>query len=224
MTLPKISSIWRRTSTWLDRSSFGSRSWMTRFWIRNLTSRNDSRTGAWLVSRPASWARRRSARRRGRQVGARARPARRPVPGGTRSSALDPLQEGHRLHPFSPRGAHYVPCSAPCEQRFLLGRLADCRRRAGLRSLADDGPGQSQDVLGDLRLPVGQEERYATVEGVDHAPAVADDRVVDLAADRVLDVRDADAERRVGAVEDQPDLARSRSRAARRPRGRGACS
>src|SRR6476646_4332457 len=24
---------------------------MTRFWIRNLTSRNDSRTGAWLVSR-----------------------------------------------------------------------------------------------------------------------------------------------------------------------------
>src|SRR3954447_10454928 len=24
---------------------------MTRFWMRNLTSRNDSRTGAWLVSR-----------------------------------------------------------------------------------------------------------------------------------------------------------------------------
>ena len=46
MTLPKISSIWRRTSTWLERSSLGSRSWMTRFWMRNLTSRNDSRTGA----------------------------------------------------------------------------------------------------------------------------------------------------------------------------------
>ncbi len=51
MTLPKISSIWRRTSTWLDRSSFGSRSWMTRLWIRNLTSRNDSRTGALLMRR-----------------------------------------------------------------------------------------------------------------------------------------------------------------------------
>jgi len=42
----KISSIWRRTSTWLARSSLGSRSWMTRDWIRNLTSRRDSRTGA----------------------------------------------------------------------------------------------------------------------------------------------------------------------------------
>ena len=52
-----------------------------------------------------------------------------------------------------------------------------------------------------------QEERYAPVQGVDHAPAVADDGVVDLPADRVLDVRDADAERRVGAVEDEPDLA-----------------
>ena len=52
MTRPKISSIWRRTSTWLDRSSLGSRSWITRFWIRNLTSRNDSRTGPW-VEQPA---------------------------------------------------------------------------------------------------------------------------------------------------------------------------
>ena len=51
MTRPKISSIWRRTSTWLDRSSFGSRSWITRFWIRNLTSRKDSRTGVWVISR-----------------------------------------------------------------------------------------------------------------------------------------------------------------------------
>ena len=51
MTLPKISSIWRRTSTWFDRSSLGSRSWMTRLWILNLTSRNDSRTGAWVIRR-----------------------------------------------------------------------------------------------------------------------------------------------------------------------------
>src|ERR671928_14360 len=108
MTLPKISSIWRRTSTWFDRSSFGSRSWMTRLWIRNLTSRNDSRTGPWVISR-CDWAE--------------------PPAGG-------------------PAGAPPPP---------------------------DD--------------------------------AVADDRVVDLPADRVLDVRDADAERRIGPVEDEADLA-----------------
>ena len=47
------------------------------------------------------------------------------------------------------------------------------------------------------------DERDAAVQGVDDAPTVADDRVVDLAADRVLDVRDADAERRIGPVEDR---------------------
>ena len=71
----------------------------------------------------------------------------------------------------------------------------------------DHRPGQTKDVLGDLRLPIGEEERYATVQGVDHASTVAHDRLVDLAADRVLDVRDADAERRIGAVEDEADLA-----------------
>ena len=38
---PKASSISRRTSTWLVRSSLGSRSEMTRCWMRNLASRND---------------------------------------------------------------------------------------------------------------------------------------------------------------------------------------
>ncbi len=47
----KISSIWRRTSTWLVRSSLGSRSEMTRCWMRYLVSRNDSRTGTWDIIR-----------------------------------------------------------------------------------------------------------------------------------------------------------------------------
>ena len=132
MTLPKISSIWRRTSTWLDRSSFGSRSWMTRFWIRNLTSRNDSRTGRLATSAaappavgggpPPAGAGRFGAGRAGRRASGAA----------TRSSALDPLQQGHRLHPFSPRRADSyatVARSAPCEQRLLLGGLAGRRRR-----------------------------------------------------------------------------------------------
>ena len=105
MTLPKISSIWRRTSTWLDRSSFGSRSWMTRFWMRNLTSRNDSRTGAWLVSLGEG--------RRGRRTpGATGRLE--PGAPGAASGPVDPgralsirFSRDIRLHPFSPRGAHY---------------------------------------------------------------------------------------------------------------------
>ena len=81
------------------------------------------------------------------------------------------------------------------------------RRRCVVDRFPDDGAGQAEDVLGHLGLPIGQEERHAAVERVDHAPAVADDRVVHLTPDRVLDVRDADAERRIGPVEDQSDLA-----------------
>ena len=71
---------------------------MTRFWIRNLTSRNDSLTGACDVSRGA----RRGAA--GRAAGCPGRgsghvgTARRRA--GAGSGAFDPLQEGHRLHPF----------------------------------------------------------------------------------------------------------------------------
>ena len=81
------------------------------------------------------------------------------------------------------------------------------RRWRAPEMLADDRGRQAEDVLRDLRLPVGEEERDAAVERVDHAPSIADDRVVDLPADRVLDVRDPDAERRIRAVEDEPDLA-----------------
>ena len=122
MTLPKISSIWRRTSTWLDRSSFGSRSWMTRFWIRNLTSRNDSRTGAWLVSRG-----RRQRRRRRRRCGRQVR-----TPGAAGAGARGPAGPGRALSirfsrdiaytPSRPEGPTVLSRSAPCEQRFLLGR------------------------------------------------------------------------------------------------------
>ena len=53
---PKASSISRRTSTWLARSSLGSRSEMTRCWMRNLASRNDSRSGTWASMRPVAMA------------------------------------------------------------------------------------------------------------------------------------------------------------------------
>src|SRR5207344_3102070 len=73
---------------------------------------------------------------------------------------------------LAPRGSLCL-CSAPCEQRFLLGRLL-ALVRAGLRSFPYDRSREAQDVLGDLRLTVRQEERYSTVEGVHHTPAVAD--------------------------------------------------
>ena len=74
---------------------------MTRFWIRNLTSRNDSRTGR--LGHQA---------RRGAAGGGAAGPPEspdRPGAGGAGvarrradagSSALDPLQQGHRINPF----------------------------------------------------------------------------------------------------------------------------
>ena len=227
MTLPKISSIWRRTSTWLERSSFGSRSWMTRLWIRNLTSRNDSRTGRGgqeALGRARGSAAPPGGRRaagRGRRGPAGAGVAG-PVPPGralsirfSRDIVPPPLQ--------APEGAFSSVRSPPCEER-LLRAPACAAPRLRSRRRPEERPGEAEDVLRDLGLAIADEERHAPVEGVDDAPAVADDRVVDLPADRVLDVRDADPERRVGPVEDQLASCPSGSRAARRPPGRGACS
>src|SRR5690606_28150710 len=100
------------------------------------------------------------------------------------------------------------PWSSPREDRLLRRRLATrVVWDVDLLALADHGRREPQDVLGHLRLLVAEEERHASVERIDHAPAVADDRVIDLAADRVLDVRDPDAQRRIGAVEHELDLA-----------------
>ena len=180
---------------------------MTRFWIRNLTSRNDSRTGAWLVSRPGA----------GALGGPPAGGAGTLEPGAPGVALGAPVDPGRALSIRFRRDIAYTPSrpEGPTTDRvhrhanndFFWVDLPAVVGGARSRPLADDRPGEAQDVLGDLGLPVGQEERYATVECVDHAPAVADDRLVHLAADRVLDVRDADAERRVGPVEDEPDLA-----------------
>src|SRR5918993_6010373 len=211
MTLPKISSIWRRTSTWLDRSSFGSRSWITRFWIRNLTSRNDSRTGACVWSRLVGC---------GVVAGGCAPP---PAPPGAGTGTLPDPSAGwlpapgralsmrlSRLIAYTlsaTAGRFVAAISSPGEQRLLLCRLLG--RVTGLgRAIARDRRGEPQDVLGHLRLAVREEEGHAPIERVHHAPTVGDDGVVHPATDRVLDVRDADAEGRVGAVEHQPDLVR----------------
>src|SRR3990172_8300030 len=220
MTLPKIYSIWRRTSTWVERSSLGSRSWMTRFWIRNLTSRNDSRVGAWDISLGAAGA----AGAAGPPAGGAA-----PPPGGEAGTGM-PAPPGSwpgralsirfsrdiATTPSSPPRAACSDQSSPCEQRFLRCRLLfglgfGCRRhgrRRPCRRCPPAGGGESQDVLRDLGLAVGQEERDATIERVDHAPTVAHDRVIHLPADRVLHIRDPDAEGRIRPVEHEPDLAR----------------
>ena len=156
MTLPKISSIWRRTSTWLDRSSFGSRSWMTRFWIRNLTSRNDSRTGAWLVSRGAGGGVGGAPPGRDRQVGTgrarRGASGRRPDPVERSRSASAGTSPTPLL---APRGSTYGHGHRHANNDFFWAALpAVVAGRRDLRPLADDRLGQPEDVLGDLRLPV----------------------------------------------------------------------
>src|ERR1700690_2790874 len=68
--------------------------------------------------------------------------------------------------PFRPSRDH-DRLSAPCEQRLSLDRfLSLC---GGPDGLADDGPGQPDDVLADLGLAVAGDERYATVQGVHNA-------------------------------------------------------
>src|SRR6185295_16451814 len=80
---------------------------------------------------------------------------------------------------LAPRGRLWWSRSSPCEQRFLLGRFSGVDG-VGLRLTTDHGPGQAKDVLGDLRLPIGEEERYAPVQGIHNASTVADDGLVDL--------------------------------------------
>ena len=104
-------------------------------------------------------ARRRRRRRRRRRAGAGRRDAGRrtgaPAP-AARSSALDPLQQGHRLTPLlAPRGHCTLLDVIAMRTAISSGRpscgIVGCRPA---RSLADHRPGQPQDVLGDLRLPI----------------------------------------------------------------------
>ena len=57
-----------------------------------------------------------------------------------------------------------------------------------------------------MGLSVTEDERHSPVERVNDGPTVADYGVVDLPADRMLDVGHPDPKRRVGSVQDQPDL------------------
>ena len=157
---------------------------------------------------------------RGRDARRRRVPGRRPVERSRSASAVT----SHSTPSSRREGPTVTDDSSPCEQDFFGAALRALSSAAAAARSPADRLGQAQDVLGDLGLAVGEEERYAPVEGVHDAPTVADDRVIHLAADRVLHVRDADAEGGVGPVEDEPDLAPARSRAARRPPGRGACS
>src|SRR5215207_7559022 len=179
---------------------------MTRFWIRNLTSRNDSRVGVVPMRRAPDG---------GPPVGGAPVGAGRlgpPVPGAV--GAPVPAAPGRALSIRFRRLIGYTPSrpvgtlrSTPCEQRLLLLSLCRVIGRRDLRPFADHGLCKAEDVLRHLRVLVAQVERYAPVQGVDHAPPVARDRVVHLAPDRLLDVRDADAEGRIAPVEDEPDLA-----------------
>ena len=202
MTRPKISSIWRRTSTWLARSSLGSRSWMTRRLDPELDVAErlaDGRLAEEALAAPGAGG------DSGRAAGCRGG-----APGAAPGAAG--ATPGRALSIRFRRDIAYTPSAlasraliSPCEERLALwGRLAGLFARFSVARSCDRG--QAEDVLRDLRLAVAEDERHAPVERVHDAPAVADDRVVDLAADRVLDVGDPDPERGVGPVEDQPDL------------------
>jgi hypothetical protein len=67
--------------------------------------------------------------------------------------------------------------------------LRPWRRRGGGFLFAGDGLGQPHDVLTDAAWRLREyDERDAAIERVDDGAAVGHDGVIDLAADRALDV------------------------------------
>ena len=107
-----------------------------------------------LAGQPAG---RRRARRRAARCAGRldpARPARRPVLPGAPGRALSiRFSRDIAYTPSRPAG---LATTAVIAMRTAIssGPPSGCRRRPARRSLPDDGPGQPQDVLGDLGLPV----------------------------------------------------------------------
>src|SRR5262249_9045377 len=96
--------------------------------------------------------------------------------------------------------------SAAREQRASLGLwLVGSSGRLG-RGLTDPRLGGRLHVHRDLCLLVAPHERHAPVERVDDRAAIAHDGVVDLAADRVLDVAHPDAVGGIRPVEHQAQL------------------
>ena len=135
MTLPKISSIWRRTSTWLDRVELGVEVLDDPVLDPELDVPERLAHGR-LAGQPALGRHvRRPAARRRRQVGA-GRPRRGARgSGGSRPSTLDPLQQRHRLHPFSPRGAN-----CDCVHRHANSDFFCVDFRSGVAAVVDRSP------------------------------------------------------------------------------------
>src|SRR5262245_39876861 len=132
---------------------------MTRFWMRNLTSRNDSRAGVAPMSRAPPWA-------------GGAPPGGAPVGAGTFGlpgpGAVGAPVPGRALSIRFRRDIAYTPSrpvgtlrSSPCEQGLLLLGLVRVVGGRHLRPLTDHGLGQPKDVLGNLCILVAEEERYA---------------------------------------------------------------
>ena len=92
--------------------------------------------------------------------------------------------------PLSPRGPTLL-CDTLIAMRTTTSSGCPCGRlrQPHRRRIADDGLASRRMSWDTCASRLRQEERYAPVEGVDDASAVADDRVVDLPPDRVLDVR-----------------------------------
>src|SRR5262245_13796533 len=131
---------------------------MTRFWIRNLTSRNDSRPGvAPPMSRPAPDVPAGGAPPGGAPVGAGTfglpgpGAVGAPVPGRARSIRF---RRDISYTPSRPVGSLR---SSPCEQRLLLLGLCRVVGGRGLSPFSDDGLRQLEDVLRNLCILVAQE-------------------------------------------------------------------
>src|SRR5688500_11577998 len=191
--LPNSSSIWRLTSTWLDRSSLGSSSLMSRFWTRNLASRNDSRAGRAPVNRDGAACggagRSGSAGPPVDDGGVGASPPWGGTGAGTAGTASPSAAGRARSIRFSSDIGSVLPLTA-CEESALCGLIGPL---GGLRALTGEGTSQLDDVARERRLWMRDDERHAAIHGEHGEPTVRDDGAVDSAADGSLDVADPDA-------------------------------
>ena len=210
--LPNSSSIWRRTSTWLVRSSFGSSSLISRFWTRNFASRNDSRAGI----APRNGARRRARRRPA--AAESARPAAGPAPAtrgtaGTFGPSPSAAGRARSILFSSDMTLRSFPLTA-CEESALVGLVL------GSDGVARECSSELGDVARQRAVWMRYDERHSPIHRQDRQPAVGDDRPVDRAADGGFHIGDADALGAVGAVRRPVGSSTGRIPAGRPPPGR----
>ena len=147
--LPNSSSIWRRTSTWFVRSSFGSSSLMSRFWTRNFASRKDSRAGMAPVKREGICA---GGRRRrlpaGGGLGGEALPHEPAGPAAGTAGVAVPSAAGRaRSMRFNSDMCRVLPISGVRRVRAWRPYRLGWRR-----ALASEGAGERDDVARQRRL------------------------------------------------------------------------